>query len=66
MVSVAPIASILTIRKQRVVFRNITWQAYQQLLDILGDRRSAISRVDEVLAELDLRSWVRETISSDK
>jgi Uma2 family endonuclease len=41
MISVAPIAPPLPISEQRVVFRNISWQGYQQLLQILGDKRSA-------------------------
>ncbi|MEG4004910.1 hypothetical protein QUA41_06660 [Microcoleus sp. Pol11C1] len=41
MISVAPIAPLLPIGEQRVVFRNITWQAYQQLLQILGGKRAA-------------------------
>jgi hypothetical protein len=41
MVYVAPIKSLLPVGEQRVVFKNITWQGYQQLLGILGDRRTA-------------------------
>ncbi len=41
MVFVAPIAPPLPVGEQRVVFRNITWAGYQQLLGILGERRSA-------------------------
>jgi Uma2 family endonuclease len=52
MVSVAPIASILPVGEQRVVFRNITWQGYQQLLGILGDRRSAMLTFDRGILEI--------------
>jgi Uma2 family endonuclease len=52
MVSVVPIASILPVGEQRVVFRNITWQGYQQLLNILGDRRSAMLTFDRGILEI--------------
>jgi Uma2 family endonuclease len=55
MVSAAPIASILPVSpvgEQRVVFRNITWQGYQQLLGIFGDRRSAMLTFDRGILEI--------------
>lgn len=41
MISVAPIAPPLLIGEKRVVLRNITWDGYQQILQIAGDNRSA-------------------------
>ena len=41
MISVAPIAPPLLIGEQRVVFRDITWDGYQQLLKIFGNKRAA-------------------------
>jgi hypothetical protein len=41
MASIAPIKSLLPVGEQRVVFRDITWQGYQQLLEVFGDRRAA-------------------------
>jgi Uma2 family endonuclease len=52
MISVAPIAPPLPIGEQRVVFRNITWQGYQQLLQILGDKRAATLIFDRGILEL--------------
>lgn len=52
MVSVAAIASPLPVGEQRVVFRNITWQGYQQLLGIFGDRRSALLTFDRGILEI--------------
>jgi len=52
MISVAPIAPPLPIGEQRVVFRNITWQGYQQLLKILGDKRAATLIFDRGILEI--------------
>lgn len=52
MISVAPIAPPLLIGEQRVVFRNITWQGYQQLLKILGDKRAATLIFDRGTLEI--------------
>ncbi|MEK0181513.1 MAG: Uma2 family endonuclease [Oscillatoriales cyanobacterium] len=41
MISVAPIAPPLLLGEKRVVFRDISWEGYQQLLKIFGDRRAA-------------------------
>ncbi|WP_341732829.1 Uma2 family endonuclease [Microcoleus sp. EPA2] len=41
MISVVPIAPPLTLGEQRVVFRDISWEGYQQLLKIFGDNRAA-------------------------
>lgn len=52
MVSVASIAPPLPIGEQRVVFRNITWQGYQQILDILGNKRAARLTFDRGTLEI--------------
>jgi Uma2 family endonuclease len=52
MVYVAPIKSLLPAGEQRVVFKNITWQGYQQLLEVLGDRRAARITFDRGLLEI--------------
>lgn len=52
MVAVAPIASTSPVGEQRVVFRNITWQSYQQLLNIFGDHRSARLTFDQGILEI--------------
>lgn len=41
MISVVPIAPPLLLGEKRVVFRDISWEGYQQLLKIFGDRRAA-------------------------
>jgi Uma2 family endonuclease len=41
MVAVVPIVAPILVGERRVVFKNITWQGYQQLLDILGESRAA-------------------------
>jgi Uma2 family endonuclease len=41
MISVVPIVAPILVGERRVVFKNITWQGYQQLLGILGESRSA-------------------------
>jgi Uma2 family endonuclease len=52
MVYVAPIKSLLPVGEQRVVFKNITWQGYQKLLGVLGDRRTARITFDRGLLEI--------------
>ena len=52
MISVAPIAPPLLIGEKRVVLRNITWDGYQQLLKIVGDKRSARLTFDRGTLEI--------------
>jgi Uma2 family endonuclease len=52
MVSVAPIAPPLLIGEQRVVLRNITWHGYQQILEILGNKRAARLTFDRGTLEI--------------
>ncbi len=52
MVYVAPIKPLLPEGEQRVVFQNITWQGYQQLLKVLGDRRAARITFDRGTLEI--------------
>jgi Uma2 family endonuclease len=52
MISVAPIESPILVGERRVVFRNITWQGYQQLLDILGEQRAARLTFDRGVLEI--------------
>lgn len=52
MISVTPIAPPFPVGEQRVVFRNINWQGYQQLLTILGDRRAAKLTFDRGTLEI--------------
>jgi Uma2 family endonuclease len=52
MVYVAPIKPLLPVGEQRVVFKNITWQGYQQLLAVFGDRRAAHVTFDRGLLEI--------------
>ncbi|MCC3413437.1 MULTISPECIES: Uma2 family endonuclease [unclassified Microcoleus] len=52
MISVAPIAPPLLRGEQRVVFRDITWEGYQQLLQILGDKRAATLTFDRGTLEI--------------
>jgi Uma2 family endonuclease len=42
--------------EQRVVFRNITWQGYQQLLGIFGDRRATRITFDQGTLEISMPS----------
>jgi Uma2 family endonuclease len=41
MVAVVPIVAPVLVGERRVVFKNISWQGYQQLLGILGEGRSS-------------------------
>jgi Uma2 family endonuclease len=52
MIFVAPIAPPLLVGEKRVVLRNITWQGYQQLLEILGDKRAARLTFDRGILEI--------------
>jgi Uma2 family endonuclease len=52
MVYVAPIKPLLPEGEQRVVFKNITWQGYQQLLEVFGDRRAARITFDRGTLEI--------------
>jgi Uma2 family endonuclease len=52
MVSVAPILAPVLVGERRVVLRNITWQGYQQLLKIVGERRSAKLTFDRGILEI--------------
>lgn len=52
MASIAPIKPLLPVGEQRVVFRNITWPGYQQLLKVFGDRRAARITFDRGILEI--------------
>jgi Uma2 family endonuclease len=52
MISVAPIAPPLLIGEKRVVLRNITWDGYQQLLKIFGNKRAARLTFDRGTLEI--------------
>ncbi|NJL69087.1 MAG: Uma2 family endonuclease [Microcoleus sp. SM1_3_4] len=52
MVSVAPIAPPLLVGEKRVALRNITWQGYQQILEILGNKRAARLTFDRGILEI--------------
>jgi hypothetical protein len=52
MVSAAPIIAPLLVGERRVVFKNIAWQGYQQLLGILGENRSARLTFDRGIIEI--------------
>jgi Uma2 family endonuclease len=52
MISVAPIIAPVLVGERRVVFKNITWQGYQQLLGILGESRSAKITFDRGILEI--------------
>ncbi len=52
MVAVVPIVAPLLVGERRVVFKNITWQGYQQLLGILGESRSAKITFDRGVLEI--------------
>jgi Uma2 family endonuclease len=81
MVTTAPkpttITPVVTTAEQRVVFHNISWQAYQQILAALGESRSSRLTYDQGtleitmpleehesavrLIELFIRIWVEES-----
>jgi Uma2 family endonuclease len=55
MVSTAAILSspqAMGIGEQRVVFRNLTWQAYQQILAAVGNNRAALLTYDRGILEI--------------
>jgi Uma2 family endonuclease len=52
MVSVAPIFTPLLVGERRVVFKNITWQGYQQLREIVGEKRAAKMTFDRGILEI--------------
>lgn len=52
MISSAPIVAPLLVGERRVVFRDITWQGYQQLREILGERRAAKMTFDRGILEI--------------
>jgi len=52
MVSVVPILAPLLVGERRVVFKNITWQGYQQLREIVGEKRAAKMMFDRGILEI--------------
>ena len=52
MVSVVPILAPLLVGERRVVFKNITWQGYQQLREIVGEKRAAKMMSDRGILEI--------------
>jgi Uma2 family endonuclease len=52
MVAAVPIIAPLLVGERRVVFKNITWQGYQQLLGILGENRAAKLTFDRGVLEI--------------
>jgi Uma2 family endonuclease len=46
------ISTEITLPEQRVIFHNITWQAYQQILAALGESRSARLTYDQGTLEI--------------
>jgi Uma2 family endonuclease len=52
MVAIVPIVAPLLVGERRVVFTNITWQGYQQLLGILGESRSTQITFDRGILEI--------------
>jgi Uma2 family endonuclease len=52
MVSVVPIVAPVLVGERRVVFKNISWQGYQQLLGILGEGRSSRLTFDRGILEI--------------
>jgi Uma2 family endonuclease len=52
MVAIMPIVAPLLVGERRVVFKNITWQGYQQLLGILGEHRAAKLTFDRGILEI--------------
>jgi len=47
--------------EQRVVFHNISWQGYEKILEILGDKRSARLTYDRGTLEITMPSEKHET-----
>ncbi|PSB56913.1 Uma2 family endonuclease [Chamaesiphon polymorphus] len=52
MISVVPIIAPVLVGERRVVFKNITWQGYQQLLGILGEHRATKLTFDRGILEI--------------
>ncbi len=52
MVAVVPVITPVLVGERRVVFKNITWHGYQQLLGILGESRSAKITFDRGILEI--------------
>jgi Uma2 family endonuclease len=52
MVAVVPIVAPVLVGERRVVFKNISWQGYQQLLGILGEGRSSRLTFDRGILEI--------------
>ena len=52
MVAMTPIIAPILVGERRVVFHNITWQGYQQLLSILGDNRASRVTFDRGILEI--------------
>lgn len=52
MVSMTPIIAPVLVGERRVVFHNITWQGYQQLLSILGENRASRVTFDRGILEI--------------
>jgi Uma2 family endonuclease len=52
MIAVAPILAPLLVGERRVVFKNITWQGYRQLREILGEQRAAKLTFDRGILEI--------------
>jgi hypothetical protein len=52
MAAVVPIVAPVLVGERRVVFNNISWQGYQQLLGILGEGRSSRLTFDLGILEI--------------
>ncbi len=52
MVSMMPTIAPILVGERRVVFHNITWQGYQQLLSILGEKRASRVTFDRGVLEI--------------
>jgi Uma2 family endonuclease len=52
MVAMVPIVAPLLVGERRVIFKNITWQGYQQMLGILGEHRAARLTFDREILEI--------------
>jgi Uma2 family endonuclease len=52
MVAFIPTVAPQLVGERRVVFKNITWQGYQQLLSILGEHRAARLTFDRGILEI--------------
>ena len=52
MVAMKPTIAPVLVGERRVVFNNITWQGYQQLLSILGEKRNSRVTFDRGILEI--------------